>query len=487
MATINQTPGEYNLGYGINPVTLSGILSSQEKYVLQVRNRLGTVTYADVRQSPNAQGRALFDIQQILQNLLNPSPIGIETFGGWVSGLNETDEYRLYYGTESSGVATIDGFVSGLKVLSGRKAPADVNWADRLDYRYTISQTGLAPPGQIGLCTVIDNQGLLLTDWTGGGLSQNLGVQVPPRIAAGTPTLVQELRPSDAYSVSLIQEPIKEGIATANGILGAWITSYNQAGAQVDNFFIYNTTVLGGGPDATPEQNAPLVDPFWTLTFPCGPLASEVADQLSAGVAYYWVTFHTLTGPDCSGGGLIWNVTTSQWEAESTIWNFSPAPVSNVTEEPAFQPLLIQITDGDCNDFTPIQLSWMNSFGFRDYWTFAKRHDRSIDIKRNDYEQNPINYNGTQVAPSPGGRGYRTFSQQLTNKYTVRTDWLTDEEAAYLENLFISPDVRANLGDGFVSVTLLTTSYVEKTVRKDQMFQYEIQFKTAYNIKSQRG
>ena len=479
MATINQTPGEYNLGYGINPVTLSGISGGQEKYVLQVRNRLGTVTYADVRQSPNAQGYALFDIQQIIQNLLNPSPVGIETFQGWVSGVNETDEYSLYYGTETGGVATINGFVSGLKVLSGRKAPADIYWDDRLDYRYTLSQTGL--------CTAVDDQGLLLTDWTGGGLSQTLGVQVPSYIGSGVPTLVQELRPTDAYSVSLIQEPIKAGFVTANGIMGAWVTSYNAAGTQLDSFFVYNTTALGGGPDTTNGQNLALVDPYWTLTFPCGPLASEVADGLSPGVAYYWVTFHTKTGVDCGGGGLVWNSTTSQWQLEPVLWNFSPTPVSNLTVDPAFQPLLIKITDGDCNDFSPVQLSWMNSFGFRDYWTFAKRHDRSIDIKRNDYEQNPINYNGTQVDPLAGGRGYRTFSQQLTNKYTIRTDWLTDEEAAYLENLFISPDVRANFGDGFISVTLLTTSYVEKTVRKDQMFQYEIQFKTAYNIKSQRG
>lgn len=479
MATINQTPGEYNLGYGINPVTLSGISGGQDKYVLQVRNRIGTITYADVRQSPNAQGFALFDIQQILQNLLNPSPIGIETFAGWVTGANETDEYRLYYGTETAGIATIDGFVSGLKVLSGRKEPADIYWNDRLEYRYTISQTGV--------CTAVDEQGLLLTDWTGGGLSDTLGVSVPSYIGAGIPTLVQYLRPSDAYSVSLIQEPIKDGIVTANGILGAWVTSFNQAGTQVDSFFIYNTTVLSGGPDTTPAQNLALVDPYWTLTFPCGPLASEVANGLSAGVAYYWVTFHTKTGAECGGAGLVWNTVTSQWEAEPVLWNFSPTPVSNLTVDPAFQPLLIELTDGDCNDFSPIQLSWMNSFGFRDYWTFAKRHDRSIDIKRNEYEQNMIDYNGTLVDPNPGGRGYRTFSQQLTDKYTVRTDWLTDEEAAYLKNLFISPDVRANLGDGFVSVTLLNSTYVEKTVRKDQLFQFEIQFKTAYNIKSQRG
>ena len=478
--TINQSPGEYNLAFGVQPVTLSGISTLQDKYVLQVRNRFGTITYADVRQSPNAGGYALFDIQNIIQNLLNPSPVGIETFEGWVSGLNETEEYRLYYGSETAGVATIVGFIGGLKALSGRKAHADIYWQDQLDYRFTLSQSGL--------CTLVDDQGLLLSDWQVGGTAGSFGVTLPPRILSNTPSVRQELRLTDAYSVSLIQEALSNGVVTANGVTAAWVTSYDANGNQLDEALIYNTTVLGGGPDTTPAQNLPVVDPFWTLTFPCGPVGSEVADQLAplSAAAYYWVTFHTVTGSDCGTGGLIWNTTTSQFQVETTQWNFTSG-FTGIADTPLFTPLLIALTPGECNDFEPIQLSWENSFGFRDYWTFAKRHDRSVDIKRNDYMQESINYNATSVNVLAGGRGYRTFSQQLTDKYTVRTNWLTDEQAAYLENLFISPDVRANLGNGFVSVTLLTTSYVEKTIRKDKMFQYEISFKTAYNINSQRG
>jgi hypothetical protein len=481
MATILQTPGEYNLAFGINPVTLSGITGAQDKYVLQIRDRFGTTTWADVRQAPNAQGRALFDIQQILQNLLSPSPVGIEVYQGWVTGINETDEYRIYYGTETAGVATIDGYVSGRKVLSGRKTPADTTWASQVDYRYQISESGV--------CTVVDQKGLLLSDWQVGGLASGQGVSIPPRIAGGDQVVVQELRPTDAYSISFLQEPLKDGVATANNVSGAWVTSYDAGGNILVDQFIYNTTALGGGPDTTPLQNLAVVDPYWAMTLPCGPLASEVANEVSTvpGAAYYWVTLHTNTDSTCAASGLVWNTTTTQWEVETTEWDFGGGPTGGIADDPVFTPLLVKLTDGSCNDFEPIQLSWENSLGFRDYWTFAKRHDRDITIARNDYMQNPIDYNSSSVSVNAGSRGYRTFSQQLTNKYTVRTDWLTDAQAAYLENLFISPDVRANLGNGFISVTLLTTSYVEKTVRKDRMFQYELQFKTAYNITSQRG
>ena len=75
MITISQTPHiPFNMAYGPNPVTLSGIDPvTEDKYVLQIF-KLGAVEpFADVRQAPNKVGRAIFDIQNILQNMIGPS------------------------------------------------------------------------------------------------------------------------------------------------------------------------------------------------------------------------------------------------------------------------------------------------------------------------------------------------------------------------------------------------------------------------------
>ena len=60
--TITQNPGDYNLAYGINPVTLHG-LTTEDKYVLQILD--GSTVVADIRQTPNTEGYAQFDIQNI--------------------------------------------------------------------------------------------------------------------------------------------------------------------------------------------------------------------------------------------------------------------------------------------------------------------------------------------------------------------------------------------------------------------------------------
>ena len=77
---LTQTPTlPFDQAYGPNPVTLSGIptdpitgVITADKYVLQIY-RAGQLI-ADLRQTPNSQGVAIFDIQNTLQNFVAPSP-----------------------------------------------------------------------------------------------------------------------------------------------------------------------------------------------------------------------------------------------------------------------------------------------------------------------------------------------------------------------------------------------------------------------------
>jgi hypothetical protein len=142
-----------------------------------------------------------------------------------------------------------------------------------------------------------------------------------------------------------------------------------------------------------------------------------------------------------------------------------------------------------CNDFAPVQLSWLNSLGFRDYFYFSKRTDESINISKNNYEQVEGTWGSDTFSVPKYSRGNTTFSQDLTTKRTINTRYLSDDEAQYLKNLFISPDVRVRY-DGsseWIPVTLTNTSWTERTFRKDKFFQYTINYDEAHRINSQRG
>lgn len=188
-----------------------------------------------------------------------------------------------------------------------------------------------------------------------------------------------------------------------------------------------------------------------------------------------------------------------------------------------------EIENYDCLDFTPIQFSWLNSFGFRDYYTFKKRNTRRDNVERNMYKKSLIDYNATQVNIIPGDRGDKIYSQRIETTYRASTDYLLDVEDEFLNNLILSPDVRVRVAERlyellpstdrfiwnlntniwvnelriwnyngakiekdvlssyFEPVILLTNEYTQRSFRTDRLFQMEIEFKMANNKKSLRG
>lgn len=459
---ITQNPGTYNLANGTNAVTLSNIGASELKYVLQVRNISGSTTLADIRQAPNAAGVALFDIQQILQSYVGPTPAGVETVLGWTTGATETLQYNIFYGSENaSGDVTIDGSITARKVFSGRKEWDDITWSAQSAKRMTLTQNGG--------CTTVQNQGELLTDWNRIEAAVDLPGSVPAHILAYTnaQVYVQDIRREDDRSISFMQEPIKIGTVTANNIVGARLVSYDANDNLVDDVIIYNYTGLSGGPDVNPGDNDVVNYPYLGMSLACGPTNSEVGQELSPQATYYYITLHSFQLGSCA----------------------QPVTHTGVTEISSFIAYRFNIVSGDCNDFDPVQFSWQNSYGFRDYFTFVKRWDESYTSQRNEYLKNTFDWNGSTVSIDEGARGYTTFGNKISNTWVARTDWLTNLQSEYLKNLFLSADVRVKFPGSNIwdSVSIISSSYDVKTTRKDRMFQYEIRFKTANNLNSQRG
>ena len=111
--SMTQNPGDYNLAYGPNPVTLNNLTTGAQKYVLQVRT-LGGDILADIRQTANTEGRAIFDIQNILQTYVHTSPINTEQLGlgnqspaNLQQSIQEVERYILRIGDETGGVVDL--------------------------------------------------------------------------------------------------------------------------------------------------------------------------------------------------------------------------------------------------------------------------------------------------------------------------------------------------------------------------------------------
>ena len=500
--TLSQSPGDYNLAYGPNPVTLTTLTSGADKFVLQVQTLGGTVL-ADIRQTANTQGNAIFDIQNILQTYVHPSPVDTEQLGlGSVSPANlqqsiqEVEQYILRIGDETAGVVDLKPVSLGpYNVIGGKKPWYDLTWAEG---QYQGSIQGVS--GTTPACTNIFGNGRPLSDENdifilGSDLVNYIptgNTDYPSSIGVNTRINIHDVYASDLHTVSYFN-PIYRGLPTpasqAQGIEGFRISSYESDGTSIDEVVIPNIVANGGGPNVNygdgtqPSNNTAIItggfgpqnlSNFNYYTTPVA-TANFTLDPL---VSYYFVQTVAYNPATCIS-------TNTGYTDESLHY----VPMYRIFDRGAVFP------QSGCLDYDHIQFSWLNSFGFRDYYTFTKKNVRSTNRKANNYLANTIDYNATNYATSSGARGYTTYSQEIKEQFTASTGYMSDAEADYLEGLFNSPDVRVRLGNSapagydsyFFGCNVTSASWTEKSYRKDKLFQYEIKFKLANNLKSQRG
>jgi hypothetical protein len=232
---------------------------------------------------------------------------------------------------------------------------------------------------------------------------------------------------------------------------------------QLNDNMYANITTFGGGPGTSVSSTTDISAPYDVINLACGANNTIISGNPFANRIF--ISGYLYSPPSCS-----------------TIF-------TSYTTTPCTDTYMIDIVDDECNDFEPIQVSWLNSFGFRDYFYFQKRVDKSININRSTYTKTLGNWNGATYTIPTYDRGDKVYREDLDEVYSINTRYLSDNEAQYLKNLFISPDVKVRLnGDtNWYSVVLTDTSWVERTYRKDKLFQYTLNFRFSNKLNIQNG
>ena len=467
---ILQSPNiPFDQAYGPNPVTLTGIpvdpitgVLQAQKYVLRIY-RNGTLI-ADLRQSPNSQALAIFDIQNTLQNFVAPSPATIEETGyaglDLATATNESTPYSFEVGFENNGVVTIE-FVDPV---------IHIDFGGSKEYwQVPYSAAPFIPvlSTNAATCTNVVKRANVFSDVRAFRTGAEITDGKPPWLTSTTAVYERNVTVDDMTTLSYYNGIGGTGPATAKGIEAFAFWQYS------DNTFlsydvIYNNQTNGGGPNTTTGQGIVPTYPFVGITAGTGP--KNMPSFGGSSVTHYYVAVNTWTPSSCTG--------------ETT----------NLTDDSIFDVFRFNIIDPLCNDYPEFQFSWLNSYGFRDYYSFSKRKERSVGINRNTYLREAADYNGSSYSVDVADRGTTVYSQTLIERFSAFTDYLSDADAKYLEGLFISADVKVRFDDAegalryeWYPISLLSSSYTEKNYRKDRLFQYNIDFKIAHNIKSQRG
>ena len=494
--SVSQYPGEYNDAYGPNAVTLTGLstIANATKYVLQLVDHSSSDVIADVRQTANNAGDAIFDVQTILQNFVEQSRPNIELLGEYGMGgqlpiedvERESFEYRIQFGYEIGGTATVQSYGTRPIVFGGVK-PRYEETKDFGAFDGNAQGDDSNPPCTEGLSATRAN---ILTDWDNLLVTPTSVPDGPTNGIQGNRYYQRNMRREENLTLSYWNKINRVGPnlnADVQSIEAFKYHVYN-GNTLLDTVIVPNIVRNGGGPNDDIGDGSTVTYPLNVVTIAAGPsnldgmryyndsAGSIQTYSLPSSATHYYITSHAYTPPTCESNQLA---------------AFS-----------LHKPYRIDIVEGDCLDYEPIEVSWTNSHGYRDYFTFDKKHVYMTNTQRNQFLQDNVDYyNGSEWSMDAAQRGFTAYSQKIEEMYEMSSKYLTDKEAVYIQHLFRSPDTRVKLPDvepyidsqsgeeiyKFEPVMLTSNTYTQKTYKKDKLFQYTIKFKMANNIKSQRG
>lgn len=156
----------------------------------------------------------------------------------------------------------------------------------------------------------------------------------------------------------------------------------------------------------------------------------------------------------------------------------------------------ININCPDNKGFESIRLCWLNQWGAWDYYTFTKKSVRSISTKGSTYEQLAGTWNQAAYRVDSYKGGKKAFRVNATEKITMNTNYMAEDENVMFEELINSPEVYILDGyqsDGAISALnqyvtparLTTSSFTKKTVANDKLIQYTFEVEKSKTLRTQ--
>ena len=160
------------------------------------------------------------------------------------------------------------------------------------------------------------------------------------------------------------------------------------------------------------------------------------------------------------------------------------------------QQYTIKLNCPDLKGYESIRLCWLNQWGVWDYYTFTKKSSKNITTQGSTYEQLEGSWNESRYRLDSFKGGKKTFRVNSMEKISMNTDYITESESVWLEELINSPEVYelngfqtdsafAALNTYVTPVRLTTTSYTRKTIANDKLIQYTFEVEKTKTLRTQ--
>jgi len=166
-------------------------------------------------------------------------------------------------------------------------------------------------------------------------------------------------------------------------------------------------------------------------------------------------------------------------------------------EDPTTQTYTININCPTLKGYEPIRLCWLNQWGVWDYYTFTMKSSKTISTKGSTYQQLAGSWNESAYRIDSFKGGKKAFRVNATEKISMNTDFVSESESEWFEELINSPEVyilkgyddvvetNSALNQYVTPVRLITSSYTKKTVANDKLMQYTFEVEKSKTLRTQ--
>jgi len=464
---ITQYPGQLNLANSdlIWEITSALTGSPQYQFVCALQDGCGNVL-TTIKQQPNPSGKGVFNLGRIVKQYLDYDYTTLTIDQAYTTPFNKNSQtakfFKVAFGEEYG--ATLSSSVtpySGVGTNTGSAA-----YTGSTNYYYWINGT-LDPDYGSWNWNTSSFYSPEPTPNT-GTFSKNVALTDAPR--------TQYIQSTDYASISVLNGNLTGGTTTAQDIAWAEYTVYTN-GTASNNFYenvniAPPNTIYSGGPRVNSITQA------WSDVASVQTCANQSGSQTSGSLLIHiGVGPKNLAFPEFTGS---WDYYTVKLHPQST--GSYPGFNLNAT----WDTFTFIRQDAYCG-YPGVRFAFINNYGVWDYFNFTLQNNKTTTLEKGTYKKNFVNYstNGNSVDYNRLRRGTDTFYTNINENYQISSDWLTQEQADWLETLFYSPSVMVQDGDTWNPIVINDSTFVSKSnPRTQKNFQYIINYTLSNNKRS---
>lgn len=140
----------------------------------------------------------------------------------------------------------------------------------------------------------------------------------------------------------------------------------------------------------------------------------------------------------------------------------------------------------NCSRYEKRRLQFLNKLGGYDFFDFTMASKETIDVDRSIYKKSLGTGGSHAYQFSKNDRGYSQYHTKIKDKISIQSDWVTEAEMEWLEELITSPDVYLDNGTALIPINITNPTFERKKDVNDKLFNLSLEYTLSYDRYRQR-